>query len=476
MDSLFSGRCEMFEDHPSPEDLDEFLRGASRSVRHARNAQVMRHLLSRCAVCRDRLSVMGWSDGRLSRRLRLVTDNSQSGGNFSSPTTAGESETYDYGRAFALAERSVTAFLAPENHPTGKPADLLLAELADLPPSEQIERVGSGGIYATPLVIRGLIDRSHSVRYKDANQMLHFARLAKLAAEDGSAVGDELKLADLRARAWGQYGTALRVCGRPHEAEEALLVAQEYRRKGTGDPALRAWLLERLTALANFQERFSDAIEMCEEGGRIYQELGENHLFAITLVQKAIALIYSGEAETAVRTLNHAIPLIDCEEDPHLLLAACHNLIRCYIDLDRPDQALMLCSEVREIYQEFDDPLFLLKATWQEGKLLCDLGHLRAAETALLRVRKGFMERGIPQEVAFVSLDLATVYVKLGLVDEVKRTVMTTLPIFHALRVKVETLAALLQLQRVADQEQQALELIRTLNSRIEALPKKSAG
>ena len=44
------------------------------------------------------------------------------------------------------------------------------------------------------------------------------------------------------------------------------------------------------------------------------------------------------------------------------------------------------------------------------------------------------------------------------------------IPVFHALRVKVETLAALLQLQQVADQEQQALELIRGLNARVEPL------
>jgi hypothetical protein len=67
------------------------------------------------------------------------------------------------------------------------------------------------------------------------------------------------------------------------------------------------------------------------------------------------------------------------------------------------------------------------------------------------------------------------VYVKLGLVDEVKRTVLTAIPIFHALRVKVETLAALLQLQQVADQEQQALELIRTLNTRLESLAKNKS-
>jgi hypothetical protein len=38
--------------------------------------------------------------------------------------------------------------------------------------------------------------------------------------------------------------------------------------------------------------------------------------------------------------------------------------------------------------------------------------------------------------------------------------------------VKLETLAALLQLRQVADQEQQALELIRVLSAQIEPLPK----
>jgi tetratricopeptide (TPR) repeat protein len=350
---------------------------------------------------------------------------------------------------------------------------VLLSRLDRLSAEEQARQVSSGP-FVHPAVIRALIDRSHDARYRDAEAMLHFANLARIAADACTETDDlgDLRLADLRARAWGQYGNALRVLGRPREAQEALSTAQRHREAGTGDPMLRAWLLERLTPLSIFQGSLGEAVDRCEEAGAIYQQLGERHLLASTMVQKAIAETYAGETESAVRILNHAIPLIDKEEDPHVLLAACHNLIRCYIDLDQPEQALLLYSESHELYREFDDPLILLRAAWQEGQILRDLGHLRAAEAALLRARQGYVERKLVYEAALVSLELATVYVRLGLVEELKNTVTATIPIFHALRVKLETLAALLQLRQVADQEQQALELIRVLSAQIEPLPK----
>jgi len=454
----------MLEDHPSVADFEVFLRGTSRSSRHTRNPRVLRHLLAECTICRDRLSTMGWSGSRL---VRLVRPGAAEG----RESTA---QAYDYSAAFAAAGRAVAEFLVPDPQDAQPPA-ALLAELESVSANDRFQRVGEGGgPFATPGAVRALIDRSHASRYKDAGETLHFADLARAAAEAclSEGAGGEMRLADIRTRAWGQYANALRLSGRLREAEEAFATARGYRQQGTGDPMLRAWLLERMAPLYIFQKLFKEAIEMCEEAGQVYQELGESHLLASTLIQKAIATLYAGEARLASRILNQAIPLIDNEKDPHLLLAACHNLICCYIDLDRPDQALMLYVEARELYQEFDDPLILLRATRQEGQLLRDLGHLRAAETALLRVRKGYQEKGLAYEMALVSLDLASVYVKLGLVEEVKRTVMTTVPIFHALRVKVETLAALLQLQQVADQEQQALELIRTLNARVESLPK----
>ncbi len=457
----------MLSNHPTLEDLEIFLRGASRSA-STQNAQIMRHFLADCPVCRQRLGAAGWGPKRLARIFDPPLEETVSQEPVAPPAAGG----YDYSRAFAVAERAVSAFLRPDS-PADEAPNLVLARLNGLPAEIQAQEVANQP-FVQPAVIRALIDRSHDARYRDAEEMLHLANLARIAA-DASTSPDtlgEVRLSDLRARAWGQYGNALRVLGRPREAQEALILALRHRQAGTGDPMLRAWLLERLTPLAIFQGSLDDAVERCEEAGYIYQQLGERHLLASTMVQKAIAETYAGKSESAVQTLNQAIPLIDKEEDPHILLAACHNLIRCYIDLDQPEQALLLYSETHELYKEFNDPLILLRAAWQEGQILRDLGHLRAAEAALLRARRGYVDRKMSYEAALVSLELATVYVKLGLVEELKSTVTATIPIFHALRVKLETLASLLQLRQIADQEQQALELIRILSAQIEPLPK----
>lgn len=456
----------MPSNHPTLEELALLLGSPSRLAAQARNAQVIRHLLSDCATCRRSLSDVGWNQ-RLVYLLEPGVENAPTEDSWARKATS----EYDYSRAFELAERAVSAFLSPELRGPESVAEVL-AELDALPADEQVRRVSASGPDIGPSTIEALIGRSHAARFQNTEEMLHLAHLARLAADacpqDGS--DSKLRLADLRARAWAQYANALRVSGRPREAEGAFATAQRCRREGTGDPLLRAWMLEKMTPLAIFQGRFGAAIDYCEEAGEIYREVGRRHLLASTLVQQATATLYSGDAESAVRILNRAVPLIDHEEDPHLLLVACHNLIRCYIDLGRPDQALLLYSEAQGLYQEFDEPLILLRAAWQEGQLLRDLGHLREAEAALLRARKGYLERKLAYEVALVSLDLATVYVRLGLVEELKRTVMTTVPIFHALHVGLETLAALLQLQQVAGQEQQTLELIRTLSTRIEPM------
>jgi tetratricopeptide (TPR) repeat protein len=456
----------MFTDHPVRANLEAFLRSGSRPMDAAVKSSVIRHLLADCPTCQKTLSTMGWNGTRIERLLRLPSTEPEAW-----TSAATDTSGYNYDQTFLHTERALSEFLAIDQ-PLDHAPEELLAELVPLSIQEQARRIQNEERFARPQLVKWLIDRSHAARYEDPERMLYLAHLAQIAADacTAAAVGSEPRLADLRTRAWGHYGNSLRVSARLQEAEEALVTARRHCEAGTGDPPLRARLLEQMASLQIFHRHFEAAIELADKAGQIYRELGEAHLLASSLVAKAIASLYAGEAESAAQILNHAIPLIDREEDPHLLLAACHNLVHCYIDLDRPEQALALYFKARDLYKEFKDALILLRAAWQEGQLLRELGHPRAAEAALLRARKGFMERGLAYEVAVVSLDLAAVYVKLGAVEDLKQTVIETMPIFRALRVGRETLASLIQLQQVADQENQALELIRFLTSRLEHL------
>jgi tetratricopeptide (TPR) repeat protein len=337
--------------------------------------------------------------------------------------------------------------------------------------------VGRDRRFASPGLIQQWIDGSQAIRFESPEKILHLAHLACLAAESCTAeeTGSPERLADLRSQSWRQYGNALRVRGKLREAEAAFARAQRNCQDGTGDPPVRAKLLAQLVSLRIFQRRFEEAVGLADEAGRIYKEIGQIDAFASTMVQKAVASLYAGNPESAVSTLNRAIPLIDPAGDPHLLLAACHNLVRCYIDLERPEQALSLYFEARDLYREFNDSLILLRAGWQEGQLLRDLGHLRAAETALLRAREGFVKQEQLGETALVSLDLAAVYLKLGEGEKLKEIVATTVPICRALGVDREALASLLQLQQLTEHGRQAFDLIRLLGSNIEQLGRSKA-
>lgn len=453
----------MLMEHPTTEDFEGFLQGTSRPGSAPRKARVLRHLLADCSVCHRQLQAIGWSTERLERLLSL------------SAHRGGETEvrsSYDYSRAFAAAEQNINAFFA-EGRPAESTPEELLAELAPLPMDEQERWVGTYERFANIHLVKRLAEMSHAVRYENPARMLHLANLARVVAEACTVelAGSAPRLADVRAQAGVHYANALRLAGRLREAEGAFASAQGFCDAGTGDPPLRASLLERMISLRISQRRFDQAIEVADEATRIYRELGETQSVASTMVQMAIAQLFSGTPEAAIRTLNRAIPMIDHEGDPHLLLAASHNLIRCYIELEQPEQALSIYFEIRDLYREFQDPLIAVRAGWQEGQILRDLGHLRAAEAALAGARQGFLDRGLFYETAVVSLDLSAVYLRLGETEKLREAVLGMVPIFTSLGVDREALAALLQLQQATQQSRQAFELIRFLSSRLEQLP-----
>jgi tetratricopeptide (TPR) repeat protein len=400
------------DDHPSLDDLARFLRSGSRSD-PALNAKIVRHLLSDCRQCRDLLAKAG-----------------------TAPSST--AKDYDYSAAFEAVDITISTFLSG-----GVRAPL--AKVLSF--SREVDHS------ASPRIVRSLIERSHGLRYSDPEEMLCLADLARAKATecDAETAGGQDQLEDLRGQAWGHFGNTLRVHGRLAEAAEALAEAERCLTAGTGNPQLRARLLEQRASLLIAAMSFDEAIQVNEEAIRFYRESGKHQLLAGALLRTANALVYSGRAEEAILQLNQMRSLIDPVKDHHLLLFYWHNLVRCYMEFGKPEEALACHSKAGELYRKHQDPMILLRATWQEGKLLREIGHLRNAEAALLRARKGFLERRLTYEVALISLDLADIYLELGLIEDLKRMVEETAKIFSGFGIDPRTLRPLLEVQEAAE-------------------------
>jgi tetratricopeptide (TPR) repeat protein len=431
------------EGHPTAEDFECLLQRSPKPSNAERNASVVRHLLAGCEVCRTTLREIRGAQTLLSR----VFDLPSASGKDDSPTSH-----YSYEWAFARVERTLRSHLAQGSPSKGLTEQL--ARLLSLTEGEQIRRVRAGRHFASSEFVHALIDRSHTARYQSPRKTLHFALLARWAVDacTSDTAGGQEQLADLQTQAWGAFANAQRICGDLSQAEEAFERAMQSCALGTGSPRIRVRLLSQLGALRFFQRRFEAALSLSVEAEQIAISIGDTNLEAHVLVQKGGTLICAGEAEKAIDAFQQAIPKIDREEDPLLFLAAHHNLARCYIDLDQPDEALAILFEARGLYRDCD-PLILLRAIWQEGQLLREVGHLRNAEAALLRARQGFEEHGLAYEMAMVCLDLGEVYWKLGLQDHLRQSLAEAMPIFRALGVSREVLACFLRLQQAADLE-----------------------
>jgi tetratricopeptide (TPR) repeat protein len=145
--------------------------------------------------------------------------------------------------------------------------------------------------------------------------------------------------------------------------------------------------------------------------------------------------------------LDTAIPVIDGTRDPHLLLAAHHNLAASYIELGSPEEAIAVVDSIRDLYREHEEAGVRLKALWQQGSLLLAVGHLESAEKALSGARDGYIRLDLVHEVAEISLALAEVFRRKGDIGKCRKTLEEVVPIFRSLRFGPELLAALIRLQ-----------------------------
>ncbi|HYO13507.1 MAG TPA: hypothetical protein VE685_09965 [Thermoanaerobaculia bacterium] len=438
------------DNHPTVEELERLVFGGNPA---GRNRAVIAHLLRGCGVC----------NGLLAPYFPFLFDGQGRRG-----ALPAHPEIYDEAvdRAFAAVQRAGAA-LPPRRR---TPEEIK---------RNALELLAAGGLDAlgdAPLDIQGvplceaLLEQSWALRHQSPPEMAQLAQAVVLVADRLNDPGlDPEKVIHLRCRAWTELGNARRVNDELDRAAEALSRAAELVRAGCGDELLTARFFTVLGSFYGARRHFELALATFAAAADVYQQHGDQHLVARTLIKKGIYTGYSGDAEEAVRLLRQGLSSLDEGRDPGLAFSAGQSLARFLLDCGLVREARIALWDLRRRYPELGGRVNELKIRWLEGQIGAGAEKLELAEQAFREVKEGFEEEGlnVPFKAALVGLELGAVWLRQGRNTEAAGVVLKSTEVFQSLRIEREVLASILVLQKAAAGNRLTLGLLNPIIERL---------
>ncbi len=373
----------------------------------------------------------------------------------------GRTATPDYGPVFrALSLRLVDPMAEMARQRQELPA--LLERLRELSPDDRRLVLRSDPAFQSWALGERLIEESRRSLGSDldgARELADCAVIVTGALEPGGGFSGAL-INDLRARAWGAHGDALRRLSDLRGAGEALVAAEGFIARGTGDTLEEAGILELKAVLCRDRSRTLEAHHLLDGAAAIYRRYRDFHLMGRAFIQKGRVHGQASELAAAVDWLRKGLGLIEPERDRLLDLGARHYLMLYLTESGRAREARFLLKASRAEMLRHATPWLLSRLRWLEGKIYGAIHFPAEAERALLDARQGFLDLKADLDAAAVSLDLAVLYVAQGRAAEVRRLVAEILPVFRSRDLHREAIAALLALRQASRMETRSVRLV----------------
>lgn len=170
-----------------------------------------------------------------------------------------------------------------------------------------------------------------------------------------------------------------------------------------------------------------------------------------------------------------AVEALDPRQEPKLSLLAMLYVSGTLGELGQALDGYRLLRSAWPQFEAEEDAWLYQRARWARGRLASDLGKLRTAEKMLSGVRNEFLDSRQRLEAALVSLDLALVYARRDWPEPQRRLADETAPIFQALHLERETLAACLLYVDAAHRQAVTVTLVEDVLRRLEPMRRGGA-
>ena len=259
---------------------------------------------------------------------------------------------------------------------------------------------------------------------------------------------------DLAVRAEARRANALRVAGDLPAADRLFgEVRRRLAARPAADPVLYAEVASLEASLRRDQRRFAEAAELLDRAVLVSNEAGHHEGLARALIKRADVAQCLDRHEDALADLARARGLLDPEAQAHLYVLTVVGAVPTLLELGRPAEAERVLLEAEDAFAAAVEPWWALRFRHQQGQAAHAQRHHERALRLLGEARQGFIEQKLPYDAAAASLDLALVHLDRGDAAEVQRLTRQIAPIFRAVGVEREALAALRLFQQATAED-----------------------
>jgi tetratricopeptide (TPR) repeat protein len=424
-------------DHPTPEALDEFIRGG---LSEDASGRIERHLQEeRCFPC-----LLAAREVMAEAELDLLENIHR----FIQRTDLPESERDEsFDAAVRQAERRGAVVTA--ERACGAE---LLAEIERRSPAARREVIRTAERYQLFGFAEHLCLESRAAVFHDVVRALE---LAELAGEVADSLDPRIYVArftaDLQALARAVLGNARRVASDLFGAEGAFQQALLLLEHGSTSSPAGADVGSLLGSLRIDQGRYYEARNVLQDAFDFHRSHESPRDEARILIQLADVEGYAGHPEKAVEILQRAVPLVESVNESRLQLQAHHNLTDWMVEAGEALEALARYEKTRPLYDRHStEPSVRLRQRWLEGRIYAALGDAELATAALEEVRATARDRELSYELAMVSLELALVHLQQGHGGSVQDLAEEMTPIFRSHELHRHALAAMYLFRQAA--------------------------
>jgi len=220
---------------------------------------------------------------------------------------------------------------------------------------------------------------------------------------------------DLAAECCEEIANARRRSAKWTAAREALKKSGDYAENGSRSPVVTGKVLCVEGALEADLGNFDVAGDLLRRAAGLFESASNALLLSRTLVQFANAFVDVDPRES-LRAADQALAVIP-PTNPRLTMLAEGVRVECLVALGRPREALSRFEALREVHDQFLEPLVQLRRRFTLARILDGLGDLSGAVSLCNEVIAGDVEHGLMRQLFLDLVYLFGVYLRHGQSD-----------------------------------------------------------